>query len=52
VEDAELVVIAVPGRSDDHDLAVELQHAINSTTFRVYVNNDPAGLSWRQRPRT
>jgi glycerol-3-phosphate dehydrogenase (NAD(P)+) len=38
--------------SDDHDLAVELQHAINSTTFRVYVNNDPAGLSWRQRPRT
>jgi glycerol-3-phosphate dehydrogenase (NAD(P)+) len=30
--------------SDDEDLAVELQHAINSPSFRVYVNNDPAGV--------
>lgn len=30
--------------SENHELAVELQHAINSTTFRVYVNNDPAGV--------
>jgi glycerol-3-phosphate dehydrogenase (NAD(P)+) len=30
--------------SDDEDLAVELQHAINSSSFRVYVNNDPAGV--------
>jgi glycerol-3-phosphate dehydrogenase (NAD(P)+) len=30
--------------SEDEDLAVELQHAINSSTFRVYVNNDPAGV--------
>jgi glycerol-3-phosphate dehydrogenase (NAD(P)+) len=25
-------------------LALELQHAINSPTFRVYLNNDPAGV--------
>ena len=30
--------------SEDHDLAVELQHAINSSSFRVYVNEDPAGV--------
>jgi glycerol-3-phosphate dehydrogenase (NAD(P)+) len=30
--------------SDDEDLALELQHAINSSSFRVYVNNDPAGV--------
>ena len=30
--------------SDDEELAVELQHAINSSSFRVYVNNDPAGV--------
>jgi glycerol-3-phosphate dehydrogenase (NAD(P)+) len=30
--------------SEDHDLAVELQHAINSSSFRVYVNSDPAGV--------
>lgn len=30
--------------SRDHELAVELQHAINSSTFRVYVNDDPAGV--------
>jgi glycerol-3-phosphate dehydrogenase (NAD(P)+) len=30
--------------SEDEQLAVELQHAINSSSFRVYVNNDPAGV--------
>jgi glycerol-3-phosphate dehydrogenase (NAD(P)+) len=30
--------------SEDQELAVELQHAINSSSFRVYVNNDPAGV--------
>ncbi len=30
--------------SEDEELAVELQHAINSSSFRVYVNNDPAGV--------
>jgi len=30
--------------SEKVDLAVELQHAINSSSFRVYVNNDPAGV--------
>ena len=30
--------------SDNRDLAVELQHAINSSSFRVYVNDDPAGV--------
>jgi glycerol-3-phosphate dehydrogenase (NAD(P)+) len=30
--------------SEDEDLAVELQHAINSTVFRVYVNTDVAGV--------
>jgi glycerol-3-phosphate dehydrogenase (NAD(P)+) len=30
--------------SDDNGLAVELQHAINTSSFRVYVNNDPAGV--------
>jgi glycerol-3-phosphate dehydrogenase (NAD(P)+) len=30
--------------SEDEDLAVRLQHAINSSSFRVYVNNDPAGV--------
>lgn len=30
--------------SEDEALAVELQHAINSSSFRVYVNNDPAGV--------
>jgi glycerol-3-phosphate dehydrogenase (NAD(P)+) len=30
--------------SEDDALALELQHAINSPTFRVYVNNDPAGV--------
>jgi glycerol-3-phosphate dehydrogenase (NAD(P)+) len=32
--------------SDDQGLAVELQHAINSSTFRVYVNDDPAGVEF------
>jgi glycerol-3-phosphate dehydrogenase (NAD(P)+) len=30
--------------SKNEELAVELQHAINSSSFRVYVNNDPAGV--------
>jgi glycerol-3-phosphate dehydrogenase (NAD(P)+) len=30
--------------SEDEELAVGLQHAINSSSFRVYVNNDPAGV--------
>jgi glycerol-3-phosphate dehydrogenase (NAD(P)+) len=30
--------------SEDDVLALTLQHAINSPTFRVYVNNDPAGV--------
>jgi glycerol-3-phosphate dehydrogenase (NAD(P)+) len=30
--------------SEDEDLAVELQNAINSTVFRVYVNTDLAGV--------
>jgi glycerol-3-phosphate dehydrogenase (NAD(P)+) len=30
--------------SEDEALALELQHAINSPTFRVYLNNDPAGV--------
>ena len=30
--------------SDDHELAVELQHAVNSLVFRVYVNPDLVGV--------
>jgi glycerol-3-phosphate dehydrogenase (NAD(P)+) len=30
--------------SEDEALALELQHAINSSSFRVYVNGDPAGV--------
>ena len=30
--------------SEDEELAVELQHAINSTVFRVYVNPDLVGV--------
>lgn len=30
--------------SEDEKLAFDLQHAINSSSFRVYVNNDPAGV--------
>ena len=30
--------------SENETLALELQHAINSPTFRVYLNNDPAGV--------
>jgi glycerol-3-phosphate dehydrogenase (NAD(P)+) len=43
-EIAEGLPTAAVVASQDHELAVELQHAINSTTFRVYVNNDPAGV--------
>ena len=30
--------------SEDHELAVELQHAVNSLVFRVYVNPDLVGV--------
>jgi glycerol-3-phosphate dehydrogenase (NAD(P)+) len=30
--------------SEDEAFALTLQHAINSPSFRVYVNNDPAGV--------
>ena len=30
--------------SEDHELAVELQHAVNSLVFRVYVNSDLVGV--------
>jgi glycerol-3-phosphate dehydrogenase (NAD(P)+) len=30
--------------SEDEELGVELQHAVNSSSFRVYINNDPAGV--------
>lgn len=30
--------------SEDNGLALELQHAINTSSFRVYINNDPAGV--------
>ena len=30
--------------SHNEALALELQHAINSPTFRVYLNNDPSGV--------
>jgi glycerol-3-phosphate dehydrogenase (NAD(P)+) len=43
-EIAEGLPTAAVVASQDHELAVELQHAINSSTFRVYVNNDPAGV--------
>jgi glycerol-3-phosphate dehydrogenase (NAD(P)+) len=32
--------------SDDPELALHLQHAVNSTTFRVYVNEDVAGVEY------
>ena len=32
--------------SEDEELGIELQHAINSSSFRVYVNNDPAGVEF------
>jgi glycerol-3-phosphate dehydrogenase (NAD(P)+) len=45
---AEEVVAGLPSAavvaSEDRDLAVELQHAINSLVFRVYVNEDVAGV--------
>jgi glycerol-3-phosphate dehydrogenase (NAD(P)+) len=30
--------------SEDGELAIRLQHELNSTTFRVYVNSDPTGV--------
>jgi glycerol-3-phosphate dehydrogenase (NAD(P)+) len=45
---AEEVLAGLPGAtviaSDDEALALELQHAINSTVFRVYVNTDLIGV--------
>jgi glycerol-3-phosphate dehydrogenase (NAD(P)+) len=45
---AEEVALGLPGAaviaSDDEELATELQEAINSGVFRVYVNNDVTGV--------
>jgi glycerol-3-phosphate dehydrogenase (NAD(P)+) len=45
---AEEIAIGLPSAaviaSEDETLAVELQHAINSTVFRVYVNTDLVGV--------
>jgi glycerol-3-phosphate dehydrogenase (NAD(P)+) len=45
---AEEVVAGLPGAaviaSDDDALALELQEAVNSSTFRVYVNDDLTGV--------
>ena len=45
---AEEVLAGLPGAtviaSEDATLALELQHAINSTVFRVYVNTDLVGV--------
>ena len=45
---AEEIAIGLPSAavisSEDEELAVELQHAINSLVFRVYVNSDLVGV--------
>jgi glycerol-3-phosphate dehydrogenase (NAD(P)+) len=45
---AEEIAVGLPSAavvaSEDEELAVELQHAINSTVFRVYVNPDVTGV--------
>jgi glycerol-3-phosphate dehydrogenase (NAD(P)+) len=45
---ADEIALGLPGAaviaSEDEELAVELQHAINSTVFRVYVNSDLVGV--------
>jgi glycerol-3-phosphate dehydrogenase (NAD(P)+) len=45
---AEEIAVGLPSAaviaSEDEELAVELQHAINSMVFRVYVNTDLAGV--------
>ncbi len=45
---AEEIAVGLPSAaviaSDDERLAVELQHAINSMVFRVYVNSDLVGV--------
>jgi glycerol-3-phosphate dehydrogenase (NAD(P)+) len=45
---AEEIAVGLPSAaviaSEDEALAVELQHAVNSTVFRVYVNSDLAGV--------
>ncbi|HKI24554.1 MAG TPA: NAD(P)H-dependent glycerol-3-phosphate dehydrogenase [Gaiellaceae bacterium] len=45
-EIAEGLPTAAVVASQNHELAVELQHEINSMTFRVYVNDDPAGVEF------
>lgn len=45
-EIAEGLPTAAVVASEDHALAVELQHEINSMTFRVYVNDDPEGVEF------
>ena len=45
---AEEVLAGLPGAavvaSEDELLALELQHTVNSSVFRVYVNDDPIGV--------
>ena len=45
---AEEIAVGLPSAavvaSEDEELAAELQDAINSTVFRVYVNSDLAGV--------
>src|SRR3954452_16569050 len=45
---AEEVLAGLPGASviasDDEELALRLQHAVNSSVFRVYVNADVVGV--------
>jgi glycerol-3-phosphate dehydrogenase (NAD(P)+) len=43
-EIAEGLPAAAVVASENEALALQLQHAINSPSFRVYVNNDPAGV--------
>jgi glycerol-3-phosphate dehydrogenase (NAD(P)+) len=53
---AEEIAAGLPGAaviaSEDEELAVELQHAINSTVFRVYVNPTWSASSCAPRRRT
>ena len=44
VERRPVAVLSGPNFAEDDDLAVRLQHALNSTTFRVYVNPDLTGV--------
>src|ERR671937_304177 len=50
-EVAEGLPTAAAIASEDAALAEELQHAINSTVFRVYVNDDLVGPCWSRQGR-